>query len=366
MKIFLASLFILFLGVSVKSQIDIMKDFPVGDYAVGFKNDSIIDYSRTYGTKPRTIPLFVWYPGTQIDSNPMFYKDYMRFVHSGADFGNKRVNTVIDSLVKNESTNYKDQLNISIDIEKLKSLQTIAHLNLRPIEGPFPLIIIGPGGNTNNLLHSALGEFLASHGFIVVSFPSLGLEPESNWPFNQNGLFLHIDDIELIINHFQRSYVQVDKENTGLMAWSVGGVSQGLFNFKNSSIELLVSLDSGLGRKYGVQMIKESLYFDYSNFNIPYLHFTGTQPEIYQVERSDEFMDSIASQSKHSFLVESFAHQHFPSQLGIIPALSQNNINSKIVRDYIKMCDLILQFLNIHLKNDQEALLNWKKLVLEN
>ncbi len=44
------------------AQIEIMKNFKLGEYSVGFRNERITDYSRSYEDTYRSIQLFVWYP----------------------------------------------------------------------------------------------------------------------------------------------------------------------------------------------------------------------------------------------------------------------------------------------------------------
>ena len=119
---------------------------------------------------------------------------------------------------------------------------------------------------------------------------------------------------------------------------------------KNPGISVLISLDSGLGREYGVEMIKESKYFDYEKVIIPYLHVTGQAKEQYNVERSTEFYDSISSSSKYSLLIKPFAHHHFASEIGFIPQLLSDREDREITKTYRALCDLTLAFCNAFLK----------------
>jgi glutaredoxin-related protein len=94
-------------------------------------------------------------------------------------------------------------------------------------------------------------------------------------------------------------------------------------------------------------MLKESPGFSFENINIPYLHFTGQQKEIYNVKRSTEFYDSIKSSIKYSEIIEAFAHHHFASSISIIPELVSNGgLESNITKSYLQLCNSILEFLN--------------------
>jgi hypothetical protein len=348
------------------AQIEIMKNFEVGEYGVGFKDERITDYSRSYQDVYRSIQLFVWYPTNERLQKTLQYEQYFGINDpKGKLLETNLSNERIDTLIKQEIKNLTEINKLPVKQSKYKMLKTIAQLDAPVLEGDFPLLIFAPGGNTSNQLHSVICEYLASHGYIVASFPSLGNVDSLRWPFNQIGLNMHIDDMALATNHLKRTMSQVNIDKTGLIAWSVGGVSQGIYCMKNSNIDLLISLDSGLGRVYGVEMLKESPYFDYSKFNIPYLHMTGNQPEMYKVDRSSEFYDSISSVNKHSLIIESFAHQHFASQLGIIPAITSEPENTIIVHAYVRMCHLALVFSNIYLKEESSSKQEWKILIEE-
>ncbi len=334
------------------AQIEIMDQFDLGSYSVGFRHEVITDFSRAYGEGFRPVQLYLWYPSAETIKTPIKYTDYLILDDLKGQPGelypasnDKR----LDLLVQKEIEEFKDLKKNKVLSSKYKSLKSIAQEDISVADKSFPLILFAPGGNTSGHFHSVMCEYLASYGFIVISTSSLGTSDTLGWPFDQTGLDLQIDDMAFALNHVQRTMDQADIETVCLISWSVGGVSQGIFCLKNPSIDMLISLDSGLGRTYGIEMLRESPYFDYSKFKIPYLHMTGKQPEIYNVERSSEFYDSIPSQVKQSIVIEHFAHQHFAAQLGIIPALASENEDEIIIKSYVRMCRLSLAFINAHL-----------------
>lgn len=339
------------------AQIEIMEKFDLGEYGVGFKNETLTDYSRAYGDDYRPIQLFIWYPADKNITTPIQYEEY--FLVS-----NKKSQPVeIDSLIRQEIENLKKVDKTDVNLSKYRNLKTIAQREAPAAQKSFPLLLFSPGGNTSGHIHSVISEYLASHGYIVVSFPSLGNAHTQRWPFDQTGIDLHIDDMALAINHLQRTMNQIDIDKTGLISWSVGGVSQSVYCMKNSNIDLLISLDSGLGRTYGIEMLKESHYYDYKKFQIPYLHMTGAQAEIFQVDRSTAFYDSIASSEKYSLVIEPFAHQHFAAQLGIIPELASENEDEAITKSYVSMCHLSLVFINAYLKDKFGTKQEWLDII---
>ncbi len=357
-------LFILCCNISM-AQIEIMEKFDIGKFGVGFKNEWITDYSRAYKDSFRSIQLFVWYPSKEKSLKTLQYEEYFSINDPKGEHINSYHPNKTDSLIQKEINSINKAEGFNIKLSNYKALKTIAQPGAPFLEGKYPLLLFAPGGNSSNHLNSVICEYLASHGYIVASFPSFGEVDSLGWPFDQTGINLHIDDMALIINHLKRSLRHVNIDKIGLVAWSVGGVSQGVFCMKNPGIDLFVSLDSGLGRIYGLEMLKESPYFNYNKFSIPYMHLTGKQPEMYQVERSSEFYDSITSVEKYSLVINPFAHQHFASQLGIIPALALESKNEVIIDAYITTCRLTLFFANIHLKNDKNAKQVWPEVIKE-
>ena len=339
------------------AQIEIMNNFDLGKYSVGFKHEIIKDFSRSYGDSFRPVELFIWYPSEIKIKNPLYYTDYFLLNSNGQNKNKSAIDSLL--LIEINSRNIDDLADIESVLSKYKKLRTIAQEGIAISNKSFPLVLFAPGGNTSGQLHSALCEYLASHGNIVVSIPSLGNADTLRWPFNQTGLNLQMDDMAFAINHLANTMQNLSIEKICLISWSVGGVSQGILSMKNSSIDMLISLDSGLGRSYGVEMIKESPYFDYNKIRIPYLHMTGKAPEQYDVERSAEFYDSIPSNEKYLRIIEPFAHEHFTSQLGLIPAIVSKKNNTIIINSYVKMSQLTLGFINAFLKNDPESKQNW-------
>lgn len=335
------------------AQIEIMENFEPGENNVGFRHEKIIDYSRANRDGYRTLPLFIWYPTKEKSINKMAYEQYFSIDNSIHP----------DTLIQQEITRLNQSGETAVKLSDYKALKTIAQPEAQVLEGKYPLILFAPGGNTKAQLHSIVCEYLASHGFIVASFPSLGNVDSLRWPFNQIGLNLHLDDMALIINHLNNTMEEVNIDKTGLIAWSVGGVSQGIYTMKNPNIDMFISLDSGLGRTYGIDMLKESPYFSYTNFRTPYFHITGKQPEKYQVERSSEFYDSIASVDKYSLVLDSFAHQHFAAQIGIIPEVAKQSKNKALIVAYKDMCQLTLLFSNIHLKGEKSEIMEWTEMI---
>lgn len=319
-------------------------------FEVGFDYFNVLREEKQISPGKRQINVFVWFPTKAPNNSKMIpYRDFLIYGNSQIDqsnFTEEQKNQMLDSLIAREVGKLSESYKGQIFKEKYRELISNSILRSKPSSEKFPLIILGPGGNSTPLLHVLLAEFLASNGYIVVALNSTGLNSGEPWPFDTNGLEIQIADTKAVVDYFRsQKKFKLDSNPTGLIAWSVGGVSQVLYadKFKNSGY--FISLDSGVGRAYGVEMLLNYQTFSMKNFTMPYLHLTGQQPEIYQVERSSEFYDSISSSIKSVEFIPSFSHQHFASHIGIIPELVTDDPDEMILSGYNEMCDKILSFI---------------------
>jgi hypothetical protein len=338
--LFILVLIITFVNYSY-SQHNILQDSLLGSYNVGFKHKIVTDYSRSFGNTYRPVELFIWYPSDDKIDTSFNYTNYIQIKDK-----NKNLDSLILKAIEDSGLS-KDK---NLILNNYKGLKTSATKNAIIANGSFPLILFAPGGTTPGYLHSVFGEYLASYGYIVVGLSALGNNVNSRWPFDQTGLNLQIDDMSFAINYLKHEMAQINIDNICLASWSVGGVSQTIYAMKNSGIDMFVSLDSGIGRKYGIEMLKESPYFDYKKLNIPYLHFTGTQPDRFVVEKTNELFDSIPSVAKYSLIIKPFAHQHFTPQFGIINNLVSENQDKILTNAYLNMCYTTRVFIDAFLK----------------
>jgi len=354
-KIILLLLFLIATNHAI-AQIKILEDSELGSFNIGFKHETVTDYSRSFGNTFRPVELFIWYPSNEKDTTTINYTDYLMVKNEYRDSNQISKSQRLDSLLQKAIDRSGLTENNELLLENYKNLKTSAVKNINIAPGLYPLIVFGSGGTTPGYLYSAMCENLASYGYVVVCLSALGIDEKSRWPFDQSGIDLQIEDMSFAINQLKRTINQIEINKICLISWSVGGVAQTIYAMKNSGIDLLISLDSGIGRTYGIEMIKESPHFDYQKLNLPYMHFTGTQPERFVVEKTSELYDSIPSLNKYSLIIKPFAHEHFTFQNGMINDLISETEDKTISNAYLKMCYTTRIFIDAFLKEDSDAL----------
>ena len=152
-----------------------------GSYGVGFKFIYQQDYSRGWKVtedsngyplatgRGRPVRISVWYPAKRQGNAPkMLYRDYMASTARNAAF------TELNSLLeKRDVGNLRANLKAE-EFDALTKMQTAAVLNAAPQNGAFPLLVYSAGLNNSSQDNFVLCEYLASHGYVVITVPQLG------------------------------------------------------------------------------------------------------------------------------------------------------------------------------------------------
>ncbi len=215
-----------------------------GKYAVGYKTILETDYSRTYGSNPRMVQCYMWYPAETGSGESALYKTY--FNDAANDWGTQK--DLSDMLGKMLIRDFKSgALNPSFsgelnDSQFRKILQTPIPVkrDASPAPGKFPLIL---HISSNGALHqSVMLEYLASYGYVVISISMYGSAPAfyGRGEAGAMGLQAMTEDLAFLIQQ-TRSMSFVDTGKTavvGMMAQA--GIS---LQMKEELVDGVVCLD---------------------------------------------------------------------------------------------------------------------------
>ena len=150
-----------------------------------------------------------------------------------------------------------------------------------PRTGSFPLVLLSHGNRQSAADQAVLGEFLASHGFVVASTPS----PMLRTPMERQSQIAQFaeeqaEDLVTAVS-VVASAIPVDTSRLFLVSHSFGARSALLMAMRNPRVRALVSLDGGIGTATGIEELRAAPSF-HADVRLP--------PILHVYEELDEFM----------------------------------------------------------------------------
>jgi tetratricopeptide (TPR) repeat protein len=341
-------------------------DLKSGPYAIGFKAEHKYDYSRTYkpkydydgkfeaGERARPIQISIWYPAASAkNAKPMLYEEYVYLTAKEVRFGELTAEDQQQS--KNQFRTPPFARNVSeADFNKLMQTPTAAIRNTAPQAGRFPLIVFAQGFNMSPLTNSILCEYLASHGYVVASNPSMGMVSRQ-MSFDLIGLESQLRDLEFIIAA-ARELPYVDFNKLAAIGFSFGGLPIAILAMRNTDVDALISLDSSIGFNLSLSILMQSPYYDPAKVRVPLMHFMTRRDAPANVDLS--FYDALKYSNAYLVKMDSLRHFDFTA-FGMLAAMVPN-FNGKPPKE-VKLgnelvCRYALHFLNACVKGDQASL----------
>lgn len=350
----------LLLGQTSLKEIDLIN----GNHVIGFRHYTTADSTRTYKrlydwnnkTIPRPIPVSIWYPANEKSTGkkPLNVLDYMVILKEEEEW---------EYLPNEQILNWFYYQNTTANQHHLKE-ETNAYPEVEPAGGKFPVIVYAPSYQASSIENFAFCEYLASHGYIVISSPSRGTENRYLEGGTPKDMETQARDIEFLVREVQK-LPNANPDQIGTIGFSFGGLSNVLSQMRNENIKAIVSLDGSI--KYQYSTLKKSPFFNIEKFDVPFIHMAQKDiPE--QVLKEDniavelntnfEFYDSISNSKAYKLKFHNLTHSYF-STLGVLFQQRdprQDKSDPEIMESYNLVSRYTLNFLNAFLKNDGDAL----------
>lgn len=338
-----------------------------GKYDIGFKTIIDFDYTRTYNLKypndtssqnhdPRPIIINIWYPAkANTKAKSMLYGDYIKI--QTHDVVLKTFIKRIEDYNENNSSLYMfnaDSLNKEQKEKFTKHLQQPLYVfrNAAPLNEKFPLVIYhaGLGGTLND--NTVLCEYLASHGFVVVSgaFQANDYKyVDLDWDLERS-----TKDIDFMLNAI-KNLTFVDFSKIAAIGQSYG--AQAVLGYKTenySPVSCLISLDNTFDYSIdadpeGFEPLTEKLYKKNKNMNVPSLIFAGPYATFI-------VMDSLKN-SDRIYATIKLGHNEYTSlsSFAILKGLQKRPDKDTVWSKYILINNYCLNYLRYNFFNDTTA-----------
>lgn len=344
-----------------------MKDTEInlkhGRFHVGFRSYVQHDYTRTYTRLydwdgkilPRPIAISQWYPAEKVRAeSKLKVNDYMIILKDEEEWEHLPDNRILSWFY------YPDNERNRKNLEN----ETKAYRDAPAAMGKFPVVIYAPSYQASSVENFALCEFLASHGYVVISCPSRGTENR----FLEGGTTRDIEtqarDIEFLIGE-SSTMTNADSDKVSVIGFSFGGISNVLAQMRNDQIRALVCLDGSV--KYQLPKLLSSSYADLSKVDVPFLFMSQKDiPLSVMIEdkidttlnRRFAFFDSLKHSQAYSLKFNHLTHPYF-SSMGVLfqdRDLRQDRSEEEIRASYALAGDYTMHFLNAFLKGDASSM----------
>jgi dienelactone hydrolase len=215
--------------------------------------------------QPATV---VWYPARPAPSAPLKYRDYVHLALLDAAPEAKGKPRTIDGYV----TFLRSKDVPAAGIEAWLDAPMAALRDAAPAPGRFPVVVIAPGYSGAVHDEAVLGEFLASHGFLVA------VESSPGWRGRQMGSEAdllpvareHARQLAALVDRV-RALVDADALRCAVVGYSFGARSALLLAAQRTEIRALVSLAGGIGSSEGKGWLTPEA-LDRARFATPVLH----------------------------------------------------------------------------------------------
>ena len=176
----------------------------------------------------------------------MQYGDYFHYESNG------NFREVNNDLEKYDRSSWLEDLNeVSPNgteiFARLCSTRVAAVRNSRAASGRFPLVLYAGGLGSRADANVELGEYLASHGYIMATVAQLGPSPEEPTLETTAGeAGVHVGDLEFALRVLRR-LPNVDAKQLAVAGHSAGGVAALEFAARNPEVTVVLGLDGSYG-----------------------------------------------------------------------------------------------------------------------
>lgn len=294
-----------------------LEALPLGPYGVGFESRIVLDVSRdgdagaydpertVTGGIGRPIQIAVWYPTPGHDGPRMPFWRYLLLQDRSRGFDGW-------SDAEAEAFLHERVGDGGASLEAFYQQPTGVQRDAAPLDRPSPLVVFSPSMLASSVTNTLLGEYLASHGYVVVSHPSMGVS-DRFMDTGAVGADTQARDIEFLIGLLSAD-PRVDASAIGVVGHSWGGLAALVAAARNSRIGAVVSID---GSEEEWRDVLEGMpHFRASGgVTVPYFRLTKRTPYFSDLSQYG-FFDATegADRVRETLCNPAFQHFDFVSQ----------------------------------------------------
>lgn len=309
---------------------------------------SMFSKAETQGRPMQTV---IWYPAEK-SGRGVAYDEYLQLLGWETDLNaspREQTRTIDAWLQMVTEGKRKEQ----VAFERRQRMWAVR--DAAPEAGKFPVVIYAPSVNNTVFENADIAEYLASHGYIVIAAPSVGLT--SRWiKKDLMHAELQADDIRFLVD-YARTLPQADMTRVAVAGFSWGGLSNVLAAAKDERIKALVCLDGAV--RYYNSIMTQARYARPEKLRTPLLFLAQGPASMetnirYKEDMSGSFISDMVNADVYLLTMYPMDHVHFGSAYIRLddPAEYKEYTPEEVSFAYSLGARYILNFLDGYLKND--------------
>jgi hypothetical protein len=333
-----------------------------GPHPVGFRTLAARDFSRPPLAAPgepaeptagRLVPLHVWYPAAEAANEPALtladYADALAYTADPASLDDARRTAARARFIGSIPELGGDRALAEREQARLLALAGRARHHAPPAPGTFPVVLFpeyyAPASN------SVLAEYLASHGFVVVSPPMLSWKEVTWGGGNPPNFESYVADLQFALGAL-REFAPADRTRIAAMGVGISANAVAALQMRNPLVRLHVSLDGGLISPTEDATLKRTPYFDVTAMQAPMLFLWSPHPSLIpalmdQYRYAERLVLHLPGMSEYRYL-------NYGPLDGLIPGLLGPSPGD-VAAGYAWAARYVRQFLSAHLRGDPAA-----------
>ncbi|MBV7534288.1 hypothetical protein KW842_00775 [Duganella sp. sic0402] len=334
-----------------------------GPHGVGFRLVQQYDYSRSYreqndvvhgqpysGERSRPVQTLVWYPAAPSGAR-IPYSDYIRTEATDADYSRSRAD--VDAFMARQLASAVRAVG-ETQARALFAQRMWAVHDAAPLAGKYPVVVYAPGGGSPAHEAADIGEYLASHGYVVIASRNLGTRSYL-MTADREGIEAQSRDIGFLVS-YAYTLPFADTAHIAAAGWSWGGLTNLFAAAADNRISAVISLD-------GTREPELAKQLPVSRLTIPWLYISRKLSTISTLNRDGiETSFSLLNAARHmqlyQLVMQPMVHVDFsPAALRFMPPSHFDDYTrAEVEQAYYWTARYMLAFSNAYLKGDAAGL----------
>ena len=323
-----------------------------GDYSIGFK--VINATTKDKNGKDRVVRIAMWYPAQPDQDAPLMkFKDYLEVQPENIP------NPAFEAYMNQQDRESlsKQYFDSEADARQESLMNAIVPIqaNAPAADGSFPLVVHSLGRNGNQFQHTILWEYLASHGYVVVSIGQYGKNlKDPNMAFKYKDLAYHYRDMQESISWLDQLPF-IDTKRVGLLGHSSGAILSLWLASKDQRVKAVVGLDGSMNREENQKVYLKGICKE--NLAVPVLNICRWPHDEYYGNWTEQFQGPITRIGFERAI--HFDFQNWPAYQAFADGQEPSSLTFRSLKEaetvFVSTAKFTKLYLDAYIKDDESA-----------